>query len=75
MPDLPKQYNPAADGPVEDRVGLVMCLPLQEAERLRSERLRDESTLKQYSLSLTGLYLLLCASSAHFQSSDLFHNT
>src|SRR5262245_33278010 len=46
-----------------DTVDWVMGLSQGEAERIRSARLKDEAGLRQYVLSLTGVYVLLSAAS------------
>src|SRR5207253_2334714 len=43
----------------------------EEAERIRSARLKDEGALRQYVLSLTGVYVLLSATSLMFAFSPM----
>src|SRR5262245_54030146 len=49
----------------------VLRLSPDEAGRLRSARRQDEAALKQYVLSLTGVYILLSAASLMFAFSSI----
>src|SRR4051812_47104937 len=52
--------NSATSAPY-DAVDWAMRLSRDEAERIRSARREDEAALRQYVLSLTGVYVLLSA--------------